>query len=166
MMEKSSNVKRKEVPNRAGHPGSAPAVAGRESGRRMNDVPVATDRRKTSDRRMAERVMVDMEVDYSSEETFLFANTANITNLSSLGIFVETRDPAPVGTRLNLRFVPPNAEEPLIIEGEVTWVNPFRADAARNINPGMGIRFVNLDLEEREILVSLVRRIAFLPDDD
>jgi len=122
------------------------------------------DRDDGIDRRMAERVAVDWNVDYSSDETFLFASSASISNLSALGIFVETKEPSEVGTKLNLKFVPPDAEEPFAFEGEVVWVNPFRPDGS-NLNPGMGIRFVDLTIEQRQRLVDLVRRIAFLPSD-
>lgn len=124
------------------------------------------DRRRSGDRRLAERVLTDLEVDYSSDDTFLFANTANITNLSSMGIFVQTRTPSPVGTHLNLRFTPPNVEKPIAVEGEVVWVNPYRPDDINNLNPGMGISLTGLTLEQRQVLVDLVRCIAFLPEED
>ncbi len=119
-----------------------------------------------ADRRMAERVAVDIDVDYSSDETFLFSNSANITNLSALGVFVETTDPAPVGTTLNLRFQVPGAEEALVLEGEVVWVNEVHRDGQANINPGMGVRFLNLELDQRQTLVGLVRTLALLMDDE
>lgn len=124
------------------------------------------DRRRSGDRRLAERVLTDLEVDYSSDDTFLFANTANITNLSSMGIFVQTRTPSPVGTHLNLRFTPPNVGKPVTVEGEVVWVNPYRPDDIDNLNPGMGISLTDLTLDQREILVDLVRCIAYLPEED
>jgi type IV pilus assembly protein PilZ len=42
-------------------------------------------------------------------------------------------------------------------------VNPLRADGD-NPNPGMGIKFVNLKLEQRERLVEVIRTIAYLRD--
>lgn len=142
---------------------SAPA---NQSDRRTAEKNVRVDRRQSGDRRLAERVLMDLEVDYSSDETFLFSNTANITNLSSMGIFVETRTPSPVGAHLNLRFTPPNVNKPIVVEGEVVWVNPYRPGDPDNRNPGMGISLVNLTLDQRQILVDLVRCIAYLPDED
>jgi type IV pilus assembly protein PilZ len=40
-------------------------------------------------------------------------------------------------------------------------VRPF----ADNPNPGMGIRFVNLTLDDREKLVEVIRTIAYLRDE-
>jgi type IV pilus assembly protein PilZ len=113
------------------------------------------------DRRSAERVPVEIPVDYRSEKTFLFAS---IRNISELGIFVETRDPLPPGTSLTLHFDLPvgtRVEE----RGEVVWINPYRP-GEENLNPGMGIRFLSLSPQAREMIVDLVRKIAYLPADD
>jgi type IV pilus assembly protein PilZ len=112
-----------------------------------------------TDRRAAPRVLVDLEVDYASEENYLFAY---ITDISETGIFVRTTSPEQPGTRLNLRFRPDNANPQIEIEGEVIWVNPYRPGAPDNLHPGMGIRFVGLDEELRDRLLELVRRFAYL----
>jgi uncharacterized protein (TIGR02266 family) len=112
-----------------------------------------------SDRRRAPRILVDLEVDYASEENYLFAY---ITDISATGIFVRTTSPEEPGTRLNLRFKPDDASAPIEVEGEVIWVNPFRPGAPDNLHPGMGIRFVSLDDDERVQLLELIRRFAYL----
>jgi uncharacterized protein (TIGR02266 family) len=119
------------------------------------DVGVLAD----ADRRRAPRVLVDLEVDYASEENYLFAY---ITDISATGIFVRTTTPEEPGTQLNLRFQMPDAQEKIEIEGEVIWVNPYRPGAPDNLHPGMGIRFVELDDETREQLLELIRRFAYL----
>jgi type IV pilus assembly protein PilZ len=113
-----------------------------------------------SDRRAAPRVLVDLEVDYASEENYLFAY---ITDISETGIFVRTTSPEQPGTHLNLRFRPDGASAQIEIEGEVIWVNPYRPGAPDNLHPGMGIRFYELDDELRDRLLELVRRFAYLP---
>jgi type IV pilus assembly protein PilZ len=112
------------------------------------------------ERRSYERVPVDWSVDYQSGDTFLFSY---ITNISAMGIFVYSEKPLPVGSEITLKFAPPG-ETPLELRGEVTWVNPFR-EGGENLNPGMGVRFVDLEPPVRERLVELVRTIAYLPDD-
>ena len=102
-------------------------------------------------------MLVDLEVDYALEDNYLFAY---ITDISETGIFVKTTAPEQPGTHLNLRFTV--GEEPIEIEGEVIWVNPFRPGAPDSIHPGMGIRFVGLDDELRDLLLELVRRFAYL----
>jgi uncharacterized protein (TIGR02266 family) len=111
-----------------------------------------------TERRRAPRVLVDLEVDYASEENYLFAY---ITDISATGIFVRTTTPEAPGTHLNLRFASEDSG-PIEIEGEVIWVNPYRPGAPDNLHPGMGIRFVSLDNELRDRLLELIRRFAYL----
>src|ERR1700722_5522818 len=96
-------------------------------------------------------------VDCVADDTFLFASIANI---SQMGIFVRTIEPLEVGTRMNLTFAPPGYE-PFKLEGAVAWVNPIR-EGGDNPNPGMGIRFVGLTLDDRERLVEVIRTIAYV----
>jgi len=119
------------------------------------EVPVVD----AAERRAAPRVLVDLEVDYASEDNYLFAY---ITDISETGIFVRTTSPEQPGTRLNLRFRPDGASDQIEIEGEVIWVNPYRPGAPDNLHPGMGVRFVDLDEEIRDRLLELVRRFAYL----
>jgi type IV pilus assembly protein PilZ len=110
------------------------------------------------DRRSAERIDVTWVVDCEAEDTFLYAA---ITNISELGIFVRTTTPLPVGSRLTLRFAPPGWTSCFVIKGAVQWINevhPLR----ETLNPGMGIRFVDLTLDERERIVEAIRTIAYL----
>jgi uncharacterized protein (TIGR02266 family) len=110
------------------------------------------------ERRRAPRMLVDLEVDYASEENYLFAY---ITDISATGIFVRTTTPEAPGTQLNLRFSSENAGA-IEVEGEVIWVNPYRPGTPDNLHPGMGIRFLNLDNELRDRLLELIRRFAYL----
>ncbi len=132
-----------------------------------------------AERRRAPRVLVDLVVDYASEENYLFAY---ITDISATGIFVRTTTPEQPGTHLNLRFQVPVAAAsgpahhpsagpgdpgersrgPIEVEGEVIWVNPYRPGVPDNLHPGMGIRFVGLDDELRHQLLELIRRFAYL----
>ncbi len=123
---------------------------------------VEVERRSGPDRRQYQRILVDLEVDYKCEDTFLFAY---ITDLSALGIFIRTNNPEPPDTHLNLRFTLPGDEKPLELEGEVIWINPFRPGNFDNINPGMGVRFCDMTPELKQHLVRLVRKIAYLEDD-
>jgi type IV pilus assembly protein PilZ len=112
-----------------------------------------------SERRTAERIDVTWSVDCETEATFLYAS---ITNISELGIFVATREPLEIGTRLTLRFAPPG-HKPFVLQGMVQWVNPVRV-LAENKNPGMGVRFVEITMEDRERLVEAIRTIAYVQD--
>jgi uncharacterized protein (TIGR02266 family) len=112
-----------------------------------------------TERRLSERVLVDCEVDFGSDETFLFAQAMN---LSTLGIFLQSREPEVVGTRLNLRFNLSPQERSLCVEGVVRWINPYRPGDFNNINPGMGIEFTSLTDAQRDQVLHLIQRIAYL----
>jgi type IV pilus assembly protein PilZ len=111
----------------------------------------------STSRRAQERVAVTWDVDCRSEDTFLYAY---ITNVSAMGLFVQTQKPLAVGTRLELAFGP-DSGRPFRLVGEVAWIN---ADSA-SPNPGMGVRFVELQAEDRERLVDTIRTIAYVRGD-
>src|SRR5687767_9856518 len=134
----------------------------RPKDRRRRELDVPEDRRTARDRREHERLMVHIEVDYRCDDTFLFAY---ITDLSAMGIFIRTSMPHPPGTRLNLHFAPPGSA-PIDVEGEVMWTNPHRPGRAENLNPGMGVQFVDLTPQQRDRVMGLVRTFAYLSDDD
>jgi type IV pilus assembly protein PilZ len=119
--------------------------------------PVRDTVESSPDRRSYDRYDVTWSVDCVADDTFLFAS---ITNISAMGIFVRTTDPLPVGMRLTLEFAPPG-HEPFKLLGQVAWINAVRPDGD-NPNPGMGIRFVDLELDDRERLVEVIRTIAYV----
>lgn len=114
----------------------------------------------SDERRAAERFEVTWSVDCETHETFLYAS---ISNISELGIFVQTRDPLPVGTHMTLRFAPPGSEA-FALHGVVQWINLVRPDRD-NPNPGMGIRFVEITAADRERLIEVIKTIAYVRDE-
>ena len=130
----------------------------------VKDEVTVTDDNETSgaERREHERFETSIAVDYASGDTFLFAY---LQNISEMGIFIRTDHPLNVGTRMRLRFQTDDDDDPLVLQGEVTWINPFKTDGD-NLNPGMGVRFVDLTPATREQVVALVRTVAYLRRDD
>jgi len=114
------------------------------------------------ERREHERFETSVSVVYASGDTFLFAY---LKNISAMGIFIRTNAPEPPGTVINLRFTPPGGPQ-LNLEGRVMWVNPYRPGSYDNINPGMGLQFIDLTDAQREQIVNLVRTFAYLSDDE
>lgn len=127
------------------------------------DPAAAAPESEACDRRSADRIDVMWSVDCETEETFLYAA---ITNISAMGIFVRTTEPLAIGTRVTLRFAPPSmpACEPFALNGVVQWVNALRP-WKDNPNPGMGIRFVSLTLDDRERIVEAIHTIAYLREE-
>jgi Tfp pilus assembly protein PilZ len=66
-------------------------------------------------------------------------------NITDTGMFVETREPFPLGTRVRVTFSFPNGGAELTLEGEVRYqcyINFARADATRSGMRGIGLKFV------------------------
>jgi uncharacterized protein (TIGR02266 family) len=123
-----------------------------------DDDPPDRSERRPRDRRSAERFDVVWSVDCAADDTFLYAS---ITNISELGIFVRTNQPLQIGTKVTLRFEIPAMTEEFVLTGQVQWVNPLKV-LGENLNPGMGVRFVDLTPEDRERIVDAVRTIAYV----
>ena len=72
------------------------------------------------------------------------------------GIFIESNNPLPVGTKLTIEFALPNCpSEWLGAKGVVAWVCP-KPDQY-TFSPGMGVRFTEISEEGRARLVDLVK---------
>ena len=46
------------------------------------------------------------------------------------------------------------------LEGEVIWINTYRPGDRNKLHPGMGVRFIGLEPQQRHILAELVQTIA------
>ncbi len=128
---------------------------------------------EATNRRSETRHPVHFEVDCSASgggETFLYAF---ITDISSMGIFIRTETPLPVGTMLELGFTPPAgtastattasttsdpAPRRLELTGEVMW----STTGSENGAAGMGVRFHHASPKTRQRLLEIVRAIAYL----
>ena len=78
-------------------------------------------------------------------------------NISEGGMFIETCDPYPLGSRMQVTFAPPNGDggdAEMTAVGEVVHLcclNRTSAGGHREILLGMGVRFLNfLEKEETE----------------
>ncbi len=94
--------------------------------------------REPTDQRTGERLEHPVLVAYQSVDHFL---SDFGTNLSSGGVFVNTRDPLPVGTRVRLLISLPDRDPPVPLVGQVVRVQP----PGEAQDPGMGIEFVDTD---------------------
>ncbi len=66
-------------------------------------------------------------------------------NISDSGMFVETREPFPLGSRVRVTFTSPSGGAEMVLEGEVRYqcfINFTRADAVRAGMHGIGLKFV------------------------
>ena len=76
-------------------------------------------------------------------------------DVSRGGIFIRTREPLPVDTRLRLEFQLQDATPLLAGEGTVVWIREH--DPTReNVTPGMGVRFDRLTPETQPTLEKIL----------
>jgi len=67
-------------------------------------------------------------------------------NITDSGIFVETREPFPLGSRVKVTFFSPHGGAEMTLEGEVRYqcyINFARSDASRGGMRGIGLKFVS-----------------------
>ena len=110
-----------------------------------------------SDKRLEKRLPTQLDVRYQSLEGFISDYSMNI---SQGGLFISTRNPLPLGTRIALKVGFPDAELPLNIEGEVVWVSEYDKKSKSNLIPGMGIQFRNLDEQEKKRIEDFIAQEA------
>lgn len=104
------------------------------------------------ERRQLPRVPARVLVEYDTVEDFLIDYTSNI---SIGGLFIQTREPFPVGTRFRLRFRIPGRSRPVEVDGEVCWVQgPLESGP---LQPGMGVRFAGLAPEDKAEVEEMLR---------
>ena len=73
-------------------------------------------------------------------------------NITDLGMFVETREPFALGTRVKVTFSSANGGAEMTLEGEVRYqcfINFARADATRAGMRGIGLKFVSPQSPEK-----------------
>ena len=98
------------------------------------------------------RADVQLEVQFRSAEAFVAAYAKKI---SGGGLFIQTATPLALNQLVSLRFTLPGMAEPFELRGLVVWTNPFASQAA--FPTGMGIKFLNLEPQQRTIIEDFVR---------
>jgi len=120
-----------------------------------------SDTSEKSHNRRADRLQHELLVAYKTVDGFI---TDWAVNLSRGGIFINTRNPAPVGSTLKLIISLPDQPFPFDLTGRVTRVTE-KAEDGRG-TPGMGIEFVDVDEDKRARIDGFVERLRKeLPDD-
>jgi uncharacterized protein (TIGR02266 family) len=79
-------------------------------------------------------------------------------NLSKGGLFLEIPAPAPVETKVTLRFSLPDSGTTIRCGGRVTWVNAPGEGAVPHLPVGMGVEFLDLRPREQEMIEGFVKR--------
>ena len=124
----------------------------------MEDPSVPTAASKEG--RRHPRQAIALEVEYTRLNSFFSDYTKNI---SKGGTFIKTAKPLDIGTEFEFKLRVPKVEQPLQVRGRVQWVvtpeDVARGDDNGVGEPGMGIRFVFQDDDERDNLERKVERV-------
>ena len=93
-----------------------------------------------------DRVTINHE--FASVDQFI---AEYVTNISRSGVFIRTRSPLAVGTRVNLKFT--------VIMDELETIEGI-GEVTRNQSdpPGMGVIFVKLTSHSQDLIAKLITR--------
>lgn len=98
-----------------------------------------------SARREFDRYGVDLDVTVTGKQT-VYAGF--IENMSVGGLFIITHQLKVVGEKVSFSVHLPDGGAAIVGSGRVCWVRPYSED--RQLMPGVGISFDNLDSEDTE----------------
>lgn len=90
--------------------------------------------------RKSQRIEHELLVAYKTVGGFI---SEWAVNLSKGGLFINTRDPLPIGSMVKLIVNIPGARFPCDLAGRVAWVEAV--GNGTNVSPGMGIEFIGVD---------------------
>jgi uncharacterized protein (TIGR02266 family) len=93
-----------------------------------------------------ERYQANIKVHYG--ENTGTSLTGFSIDISSGGLYISTENPLAVGESLTLRFSLESYTREIVCKSQVAWINSLPNLKKPNLPPGMGIRFVDIPLEE------------------
>jgi hypothetical protein len=98
-------------------------------------------------------------------DSVLFGELPGVArNISAGGIFIEMRDPLPLGSRVRITFLNPEETAEIVALGEVKnhyFVNYVQEGATRSLS-GMAVRFEGFENEGQQILHDCLNRFRVL----
>ncbi len=104
------------------------------------------------DRQADPRAAVEVEVHYRTVQEFTAAYGQNI---SGGGIFIQTRQALPLSSEILLRFTLPGIPRTILVRGLVVWSTPVAVPGSLGF--GIGIKFLDLDPEARDLIGRFVK---------
>ena len=98
-------------------------------------------------------------------ESVLFGELPGVArNVSAGGIFIEMRDPLPLGARVRISFLNPEETAEIVAVGDVKnhyFVNYVQGGATRSLS-GMAVRFEGFENESQQILHDCLNKFRVL----
>jgi uncharacterized protein (TIGR02266 family) len=114
----------------------------------LNEKQLKTILQVTLNKRRAPRKPFKLEVSYAEEARLSDCTVSYTFNVSAGGLFLETENPLPLGTNLEIKLSLPENNHAINCKGRVAWVN-FITSPIRSDHPtGMGVEFLCLEEEQ------------------
>ena len=113
--------------------------------------PVDKPEGKGKDRRIAPRATAGMSALYRCEGDSS-PRHGHVINISSTGVFIRTKEPAPSNASIDFEIQLPNDLGEVRGSGIIAWQVPMALPGERPRIPGMGIKFSDLTEESKRIL--------------
>lgn len=101
---------------------------------------------KTEHRRAHPRKKILTIVNYATLDKSLSDYAHNI---SESGMYIGSKKPLPVGTKVSLSFAVPESDIPIKVKGEVVWIG----------RKGMGLRFKEVDESTKGEIKSILSKM-------
>ena len=113
----------------------------------LNEKQLKTILQITLNKRRATRIPLKLEVSYGEHE-MLADYTESVTfNVSAGGLFLESKNPLPLGEPLKLKLELPENDYAVHCEGSVAWVNSTTSPIRSDHPAGMGVEFLCIEGE-------------------
>jgi uncharacterized protein (TIGR02266 family) len=106
--------------------------------------------------RTAPRTSTRLRVHYGTGTQKLLVDYS--VNLSTGGVFIETREVLPAETPLSLEFSLPEGQQAIRCRGRVAWVNTADQPVSSRLPAGMGVQFLDLSLEDLHTLRGFIKK--------
>ena len=119
---------------------------------------MTADQADPRNRRRSKRINARIRILFLRAGTGV-AIEAETANISVDGVFVRTRRrPPDVGTKLGLLLKLEDPAQELMLRGIVVWVSEGAFTESGQTSGGIGIRFVDVDDENRKVLTQALER--------
>jgi uncharacterized protein (TIGR02266 family) len=103
------------------------------------------------------RKLICIPIFFSEEGKNLFKVDYS-TDLSEGGVLIQTPEPLPVGTRVDIKFRLPGGIKLIETKGEVVWSHKKISDeTSLDLVPGMGVKFLNLDEKSKKYIETFIK---------
>jgi uncharacterized protein (TIGR02266 family) len=78
-------------------------------------------------------------------------------DLSTGGMFIETKELLPIDSPLNIEFIVPEDGRIIKCSGRVSWLNHPESIKNQNLPTGMGLQFMNLSMDDMDSLRKFIK---------